>query len=135
VQARLGGGRPGYRLLEYIDTLADPLAASDLVVARAGGSIFEIAAAGRPAILVPYPHAAGRHQHANAEWMTAAGAAVALDDSELEPERLRALVAELFADPGRLARMAAASKALARPDAAQRIAAELLRAVREAVGS
>ena len=48
---------PHYRLFEYLETLADALAAGDLVVARAGGSVFELAAAGRPAILVPYPHA------------------------------------------------------------------------------
>ena len=52
---------------------ADALAAADLVVARAGGSLFEIAAHGRPAILVPYPHAAADHQSTNARWMEEAG--------------------------------------------------------------
>ena len=74
----LGDAPPHYRLLEYLDTLADPLAAGDLVVARAGGSIFEIAAAGRPAILVPYPHATADHQTGNARWMADAGAAIVL---------------------------------------------------------
>ena len=89
-----------YTLLEYEPGLADALAASDLVLARAGGSIFEIAAAGRPAILVPYPHASGDHQHANAEWMAEAGAAVVIEDAELDPRAARArLAATLLGDP------------------------------------
>ena len=118
-----------YTLIEFEPDLAEALAACDLVLARAGGSIFELAAAGRPAILVPYPHAAGRHQHANAEWMTEAGAALVLEDSELTAARLRELVGGLFGDRERLATMAAASLALARPDAAARVAAEVLAAI------
>jgi UDP-N-acetylglucosamine--N-acetylmuramyl-(pentapeptide) pyrophosphoryl-undecaprenol N-acetylglucosamine transferase len=120
----------GYTLLEYEPTLADPLAACDLVLARAGGSVFELAAAGRPAILVPYPHATARHQDANAAWMSDAGAAVVIDDSELDPGTLVRTVGDLFADPRRLERMSAASRALARPDAAERIAAQVLDAAR-----
>ena len=67
------GGVADYTLLEYEPGLADALAACDLVLARSGGSIFELAAAGRPAILVPYPHAAADHQRANAEWMRRRG--------------------------------------------------------------
>jgi len=123
------GGPPGhYTLLQWEPGLADCLAACDLVLGRAGGSIFEVAAAGRPAILVPYPHATAGHQRANAEWMERAGAATVLDDGALDPERLRELVAGLFADSGRLQEMAAASKRLARPDAAARIADEILAA-------
>ena len=127
-----GEGTPRYTLLAYEPGLADALAACDLVLARAGGSIFEIAAAGKPAILVPYPHAAGRHQHANAEWMAAAGAAAVIEDSELEPARLRTLVAELIADQGRLAAMAAAARSRARPDAARLVATEVLAAIGKA---
>jgi UDP-N-acetylglucosamine--N-acetylmuramyl-(pentapeptide) pyrophosphoryl-undecaprenol N-acetylglucosamine transferase len=119
-----------YTLLEYEPGLADALAASDLVLARSGGSIFEIAAAGRPSILVPYPHAAQRHQHANAEWMTEGGAAVTIEDPELQAEPLRALTGELLGDRERLERMGAAARALARPDAAERVAAEVLDAIR-----
>jgi UDP-N-acetylglucosamine--N-acetylmuramyl-(pentapeptide) pyrophosphoryl-undecaprenol N-acetylglucosamine transferase len=129
-----GGDARRYTLLAYEPDLGDALAAADLVLARAGGSIFEIAAAGRPAILVPYPHAAGRHQHANAAWMAEAGAAVVVEDSELEPERLRRLAGELLADDARLREMAAAAFGRARPDAARRVAAELLAAIREAAG-
>jgi UDP-N-acetylglucosamine--N-acetylmuramyl-(pentapeptide) pyrophosphoryl-undecaprenol N-acetylglucosamine transferase len=117
-----------YTLLAYEPGLAEALAASDLVLARAGGSIFEIAAAGRPAILVPYPYASARHQHANAEWMAEAGAAVMVDDSELNGEVVRRLAGELLADAARLKRMAVASASLARPDAADRVAAEVLAA-------
>jgi UDP-N-acetylglucosamine--N-acetylmuramyl-(pentapeptide) pyrophosphoryl-undecaprenol N-acetylglucosamine transferase len=122
------GGVARYTLLSYEPGLADALAASDLVLARAGGSIFEIAAAGRPAILVPYPYASARHQHANAEWMAGAGAAVMVDDSELSGEVVRTLAGELLADEARLERMAVACASLARPDAADRVAAEVLAA-------
>jgi UDP-N-acetylglucosamine--N-acetylmuramyl-(pentapeptide) pyrophosphoryl-undecaprenol N-acetylglucosamine transferase len=122
------GGADQHTLVSYEPGLGDALAASDLVLARAGGSIFEIAAAGKPAILVPYPHAAGDHQRANAEWMAEEGAAVVLDDSRLDGGALLELAGELFADPEALAGMAAASARLARPDAADRIAAEVLAA-------
>jgi UDP-N-acetylglucosamine--N-acetylmuramyl-(pentapeptide) pyrophosphoryl-undecaprenol N-acetylglucosamine transferase len=118
----------GYDLREYIDGFGEALLACDLCVARAGGSIFEVAAHGRPAILVPYPHATADHQTANARWMAEGGAAVVVPDAELTPQRLRAEVDGMLADPERLAAMGRASAALARPDAAQRIAAELLAA-------
>lgn len=123
----------GYDLREYLDLgdFADALAAADLVVARAGGSIFEVAAHGLPAILVPYPHAAADHQNANARWMTGAGAAITIADEDLDGRLLGREVATLLADRGRLAAMASASRALARPDAAREIAGELL----EAAGS
>lgn len=117
-----------YVLRGYIDPFADALAAADLVVARSGGSVFEIAAAGRPAILVPYPHAAGDHQTGNARWMAGAGAALVVPDGELTAERLQSDVGGLLADGERLAGMARASAALARPDAARVIADELVAA-------
>lgn len=129
-----GGGTPRYTLLAYEPDLADALAACDLVLARAGGSVFEIAAAGRAAILVPYPHASGRHQHANAEWMAQAGAAEVLEDAELDPARVRRLVGELLGDRSRLEAMAAAARSRARPDAAQRVAAEVVAAIRRGRG-
>jgi UDP-N-acetylglucosamine--N-acetylmuramyl-(pentapeptide) pyrophosphoryl-undecaprenol N-acetylglucosamine transferase len=123
-------GAQRYTLLEYEPDLGDCLAACDLVLARAGGSIFELTAAGRPALLVPYPHAASDHQRANAQWMAAAGAALVMSDAELEPRRLAQTVEALFADSERLERMAAASRSLAKPDAAARIADEILAATR-----
>jgi UDP-N-acetylglucosamine--N-acetylmuramyl-(pentapeptide) pyrophosphoryl-undecaprenol N-acetylglucosamine transferase len=124
--------RDGYNLIAYDPAgLGGFLAASDLVLGRSGGSVFEFAAAGRAAVLVPYPHATADHQSANAAWMQKAGAAVVVADAELEAERLAAEVAGLFDDPGQLDQMAAASSALAKPDAARRIADVVLTAARE----
>jgi len=121
---------PGYDLREYLDrrSFGQALAASDLVVARAGGSIFEIAAYGRAAILVPYPDASADHQRANAAWMERAGAAVVLDDAECSGPRLAAEVGRLIGDPARLAAMGRAANALARPDAAVAVATIVLAA-------
>jgi UDP-N-acetylglucosamine--N-acetylmuramyl-(pentapeptide) pyrophosphoryl-undecaprenol N-acetylglucosamine transferase len=116
---------PRYDLRPYISPFSEALAASDLVVARSGGSIFEVAAAGRPAILIPYPYAAADHQTSNARWMAEGGAAVVIDDAALTAPRLREQVDELLGDPARLAAMARASAALARPDAARDVADEL----------
>ena len=123
---RVGG--PHYDLRPYIGDFGDALAVCDLCVARAGGSIFEIAAAGKPAILVPYPHASADHQSSNARWMAEAGAAVIVPDDELTAARLGQEVGALLGDPSRLASMAAASAALSRPDAAQDVADEVLAA-------
>jgi UDP-N-acetylglucosamine--N-acetylmuramyl-(pentapeptide) pyrophosphoryl-undecaprenol N-acetylglucosamine transferase len=117
-----------YTLLAYEPDLGDALAAADLVLARSGGSIFEVAAAGRPAILVPFPFATGDHQTANAAWMREGGAATVIPDAELDAKRLRAEVAAVLGNGARLDAMAEAARRLARPDAACRIADEVLRA-------
>ena len=122
------GSPERYALIQYEPNLGDVLAAADLVVARAGGSVMEIAAAGRPAILIPYPHATGDHQTANARWMADGGAAVVIPDRELTPQRLSATIAELLADEDRLRAMSTAARRLAKPNAAERIANEVLRA-------
>ena len=129
-QAGAGPSRPGYRLLQSLPPheFAELLSAADLVIARAGGSVFEIAANGLPSILVPYPHAAGGHQLGNARWMAQAGAAVILADEQLSAARLGSEVGALLASPERLAAMAAAARGLARPNAAREVAAQLLRA-------
>jgi UDP-N-acetylglucosamine--N-acetylmuramyl-(pentapeptide) pyrophosphoryl-undecaprenol N-acetylglucosamine transferase len=121
---------PHYDLRGYINNFGEALLAADLVVARSGGSIFEIAAHGRPMVLVPYPYAAADHQSANARYMERAGAALVIPDAELSGPRLAQEVGALLADPGRLAAMGRASAALARPDAAAAIAAEVLAAAR-----
>jgi UDP-N-acetylglucosamine--N-acetylmuramyl-(pentapeptide) pyrophosphoryl-undecaprenol N-acetylglucosamine transferase len=124
------GSPERYTLLPYEPDLGDVLAAADLVVARAGGSVMEIAAAGRPAILIPYPHATADHQTANARWMADGGAAVVIPDRELTAQRLSAAIAELLADEDRLRKMSIAARHMAKPDAAERIAREVLEAVR-----
>ena len=121
---------PHYDLRGYISDFGEALVASDLVVARSGGSIFEVAAAGRPAILIPYPYATADHQTANARFMESAGAAIVIPDSELTGPRLAQEVGRLLADPGRLAAMARSAAAVARPDAARDIAREILAVAR-----
>ena len=95
---------PHYDLRDYLDPFGPALAAADLAVARAGGSIFELAQYGLPAVLVPYPHATADHQTANARWMQDGGAAVVIADAELTAERLRAEVDAILLDPVRLRR-------------------------------
>lgn len=119
-----------YDLRGYISRFGEALVASDLVIARSGGSIFEIAAHGRPAVLIPYPYATADHQTANARFMERAGAAIVIPDNELTPARLANEVGRLLADHGRLTAMARASAAVAKPDAAKDIAGEVLAAVR-----
>jgi UDP-N-acetylglucosamine--N-acetylmuramyl-(pentapeptide) pyrophosphoryl-undecaprenol N-acetylglucosamine transferase len=128
------GDPPHYRLHAYAQPFSDCLAAADLAAARAGGSVFELAAAGLPSILVPYPHATADHQTKNARWMADAGAAVVVPDAEIDGPGLRAEVETLLADRERLEAMSSAARSLARPDAAERISGEILVGVAE-VGS
>lgn len=96
---------------------------ADLVVARAGATtLSELAAAGRPAILVPLPTATDDHQRVNAEAFARAGGAVVLDERGLTGERIARELLVLADDPARRQAMGRASRALARPDAAERIA-------------
>jgi UDP-N-acetylglucosamine--N-acetylmuramyl-(pentapeptide) pyrophosphoryl-undecaprenol N-acetylglucosamine transferase len=128
LRARLDelGSPPHYRLFAYIEPFADALAAADLVASRAGGSVLELAAVGLPAILVPYPHASADHQTLNARHMEQAGAAVVVPDDELDGPRLAREVAGLLGAPQRMDEMSNAARAAARPDAAERIADELM---------
>jgi UDP-N-acetylglucosamine--N-acetylmuramyl-(pentapeptide) pyrophosphoryl-undecaprenol N-acetylglucosamine transferase len=121
---------PHYDLRDYLRPFGQALAAADVAVARAGGSIFELAQYGLPAVLVPYPHATADHQTANARWMEQGGAATVIADAALTPDGLRAAVDALLLDDERLRAMAAAAARLARPDAARDVA----RAVLEAAG-
>jgi UDP-N-acetylglucosamine--N-acetylmuramyl-(pentapeptide) pyrophosphoryl-undecaprenol N-acetylglucosamine transferase len=115
-----------YHLHAYIEPFAEALAAADLAVARAGGSVLELAAAGVPAVLVPFPHATADHQTANARYMEAAGAAVLVADHQLDGPRLGHEVAALLRAPQRLTAMAHAAREASRPDAGDRIAEEVL---------
>ena len=121
-----------YLLRDYITPFGTALAAADLAVARAGGSVFELAQYGLPAVLIPYPHASADHQTTNARWMERAGAATVIRDAELTPGTLRGAVDAIALDPSRLREMSGASRALARPDAARVIAGEVLKAGRGA---
>jgi UDP-N-acetylglucosamine--N-acetylmuramyl-(pentapeptide) pyrophosphoryl-undecaprenol N-acetylglucosamine transferase len=116
--------RDGYHLLPFIDDIGAAYGAADIAVARAGGSVWELAAAGLPAVLVPGEFATGDHQAKNAEWFERAGGAVVVKESEVA--RVPSLVDELLADRARLDAMAAAMRAAAKPDAADTIADELV---------
>jgi UDP-N-acetylglucosamine--N-acetylmuramyl-(pentapeptide) pyrophosphoryl-undecaprenol N-acetylglucosamine transferase len=119
--------RPDYRLLAFTDDFGAALSASDLVIARAGGSIWEVAAAGKPALLVPYPHATADHQTTNARYFERNGGAVVIPEESLHLPR-QAL--ELLGDPPRMEAMSEAMLRLARPDAADMIAEELIELAR-----
>jgi UDP-N-acetylglucosamine--N-acetylmuramyl-(pentapeptide) pyrophosphoryl-undecaprenol N-acetylglucosamine transferase len=116
--------RPDYRLLPSTDHFGAALAASDLVLARAGGSVWELAAAGLPAVLVPYPHATAGHQTKNAAFFASAGGAVVVAEPELA--RVPELVRGLLGDDARLRAMADAMRRTARPQAADEIAEEVV---------
>jgi len=115
-----------YRLEGFLDDLPEAIAAADLVVSRAGGSVFELAALGRPSILVPYPYATADHQTTNAEWLVGAGAAIMLADADCTGPRLRELVGALLSDRPRLEAMGEAARGVGRPEAADRIAGLVL---------
>jgi UDP-N-acetylglucosamine--N-acetylmuramyl-(pentapeptide) pyrophosphoryl-undecaprenol N-acetylglucosamine transferase len=101
--------------------MADALAAADIVVGRAGSStLAELAAAGTPMVIVPYPHAAG-HQAENVTRASAAGAAIIIEDDAFDGDALLR-VADLLSEPGRLAAMRAGARSLARPGAADAVA-------------
>jgi UDP-N-acetylglucosamine--N-acetylmuramyl-(pentapeptide) pyrophosphoryl-undecaprenol N-acetylglucosamine transferase len=116
--------RPDYRLLPFVPELGTALAAADLVLARAGGSVWEVAAAGRAVILVPYPFATADHQTKNARYFEQAGGAVVVPETELG--LVPGLARSLLGDRPRLEEMEAAMREVARPDAADEIAEELI---------
>jgi UDP-N-acetylglucosamine--N-acetylmuramyl-(pentapeptide) pyrophosphoryl-undecaprenol N-acetylglucosamine transferase len=119
------GGNPRYQAFPFLDDFGLALAACDIAVARAGGSVAELLARGVPSVLVPWPAAAGDHQTANAQAVAAAGAAVMVPDGECTGPRLTAEVTRMLA-PGVRERMGVAALALARPDAAFRVADEIV---------
>jgi UDP-N-acetylglucosamine--N-acetylmuramyl-(pentapeptide) pyrophosphoryl-undecaprenol N-acetylglucosamine transferase len=117
--------RDDYVVLPSTSRIGAALGAADLALARAGGSVWELAAAGLPAVLVPYPHATADHQTRNAEHFERAGGAVVVPDSELS--RAPDVVRALLADDAELAAMREAMLGAARADAAEEIAEELVR--------
>jgi UDP-N-acetylglucosamine--N-acetylmuramyl-(pentapeptide) pyrophosphoryl-undecaprenol N-acetylglucosamine transferase len=116
--------RDGYHLLPFLTDIGEAYGAADVAVARAGGSVWELAAAGLPAVLVPGEFATADHQMKNAEWFERAGGAVIVNERDVA--RVPALVDDLLADRSRLDAMAAAMRAVAKPDAADTIADELV---------
>jgi UDP-N-acetylglucosamine--N-acetylmuramyl-(pentapeptide) pyrophosphoryl-undecaprenol N-acetylglucosamine transferase len=129
-EAYAAAGVPA-ELSPFFPDVAGRLSTAHLVVARAGAStIAELACAGRPAVLVPLPHAIDDHQSANARTLAAAGAAWIMRQAEFTPAALAARLAALIADPAALSAAAAAASSLAQPDAARRLADLVLSLVR-----
>jgi UDP-N-acetylglucosamine--N-acetylmuramyl-(pentapeptide) pyrophosphoryl-undecaprenol N-acetylglucosamine transferase len=118
----------------FFTDLAQRMAAAHLVVSRSGAStVSEIAVIGRPALLVPYPHALDHDQAANAAALAKAGGAKVHRQDSLSPERLSALIGAMMEDKARLLSMAAAARSAGKPDAA-RLLADLTEASAERVG-
>jgi len=132
-QAYAGITLASVTLDRFFTDMPERLAAAHLVLCRAGAStLAELTMSGRPAILVPYPHAMDDHQTANAAVMAEQGAAWSVAAADFEPARLAELIAALVAAPGRLTEAAAAAHRLGVPDAAERLADIVLAAARPA---
>ncbi len=118
-----------YKLISYLDKdLKDALSAADLVVARAGsGTIFELAAFGKPAFLVPLPESAGNHQVVNAYEYARTGAAIVLEEDNLKPDIFLTQLKKVFNEPEKLKSMSEAALKFAKPDAAKMVAEEIIK--------
>lgn len=120
--AALGLAEPRARVAAFLKDMATPYSWADLVLCRAGAtSLAELTAVGKPAVLVPFPHATDDHQEYNARALVDAGGAALLREREWTPETLAGTLADLLRDRDRLATMAAAMRRAARPEAAQTI--------------
>lgn len=120
--------KPRYHVFPFLDEtrLREALASADIVVTRAGSMIFEIAAAGKPSILIPLPHAAQNHQRENAYEYAKTGAAVILEENNATPNLVLHTIRRLWEDREGLKRMAAAAEKFARVDSAEVIAREII---------
>lgn len=117
------GAPPGrWQVHAFLDDMPKCFEAADLVLARSGAStVAELAAAGKPSLLVPFPQAADDHQRKNAEVLAHAGAARVIIEAELTPERLRQSLTKMLGDRAALNHMAEKARSLAHPDATTRI--------------
>jgi UDP-N-acetylglucosamine--N-acetylmuramyl-(pentapeptide) pyrophosphoryl-undecaprenol N-acetylglucosamine transferase len=125
-----GADASRWEVRAFLDDMPARFANADLILCRSGSSVAELAAAGKPSLLVPFPFAADNHQHKNAEIFADAGAAVLVPESELTDQRLLNELTGLLNDPERLREMAAKARTLAHPDALQRIAQMAIRLAR-----
>ena len=133
---RLSTQNPRHVILEYVDDIWRYLGAADLIVSRAGaGSLFDIAAVGRAAVLVPFPFATGDHQLHNARYFTEKGAAELMMDGEVTADSLKRRVEDLLNDDDKRGALASGMAALATPGAADAVALLLLVAAGEEAGS
>jgi len=117
----------GVDVVPFIDDVPSAISRADLVIQRAGaGAVAEVAAIGRPSLLVPYPYAAGNHQVHNADALARTGAAVSVPSNEASAETLADHIVRLAMDADGRTRMANAARAHGRPEAAWAIAKDLL---------
>ena len=117
---------------EYINNMPELLAAADLVISRAGAlTLAELEAVGRAAVLIPSPNVAENHQYFNAMELQKAGAAVVIEEKDLTGEKLVGTVADLLAQPGKLAEMGRNARSLSVDDSLDRIAAALMKLVQK----
>jgi UDP-N-acetylglucosamine--N-acetylmuramyl-(pentapeptide) pyrophosphoryl-undecaprenol N-acetylglucosamine transferase len=124
---RLSTNNDNHIILEYVENIWDYLAAAEVVVIRAGaGSLFDTAAAGRAAIVVPFPYATGDHQLHNARYFTEKGAAELMLDPEVSANSMRGRIERLLEDDGRREELARRISTLATPRAADEVAGRLL---------
>jgi len=125
---------PDVEVTPFIKDMVGAYAKSTLIVCRAGATtLAELTACGRPAILVPYPHAAAGHQSTNAMAMAAKGAAMTMEEADLTPERLATLINGLLHDRTSIKTMASAARGLARRGAAARLLQECRAVLDEAI--
>ncbi|MEF8787652.1 MAG: UDP-N-acetylglucosamine--N-acetylmuramyl-(pentapeptide) pyrophosphoryl-undecaprenol N-acetylglucosamine transferase, partial [Planctomycetota bacterium] len=117
-----------HRPVGYLEQMEQAYAAADLVVCRAGGStLAEISALGLPAVLVPYPHAADRHQHANARALAELRGAVCVKQGEGAEQELMRIISDALEDPDRFRRMGARAGRAGKPDAARMAVRQICR--------
>lgn len=113
---------PGHKVLGFCDQMPAAYAAADLVIARSGASsLTEVALCGLPSILVPFPYAADDHQTRNAEVFADAGAALLIQEKDLDARSLSAHASEILVHPDKRESMSRATQSLAFPDAAERV--------------
>ena len=121
------GGSAVARCVSFFERIDHAYAAADITVCRAGaGTVAELAITGLPAVLVPYPYAPDDHQAVNASVLVDAGAALLVRDADADADRLGPLVERLLEDRGELTRMSGAARSVARPHAADELAAWVL---------
>ena len=125
--AASGADPARWEVRAFIEDMPTQYGLADLVLARSGSTVAELAAAGKPSVLVPLPTAADDHQRKNAEVFVAAGAALMLLQAELTPERLLRTLTDLFEDEERMTRMGKNARRLARPGAVEKIGEMCLR--------
>lgn len=120
--------RSRYKIIDFLQQdLMEAMMAADVIISRAGsGAVFEIAAMGKPAILIPLPESAHDHQRYNAYEYAKAGACVVMEEDNLSPTLFFSQLNALITDPTKYQRMAQAAQAFSKPDAARLIAQELL---------